>query len=491
MSTAAKPTKVNIHNIQGDVLSGLPKKTQTFMFFKINNGKRFVTDLAKLAPLIKTVAQSLQDREAIDKHKKEKKPGLIKLVGANISLTSTGLQAVGLSGTAIANTSLTEPVFQAGAVSDAQNVLNDPLLPPDAPKNPGKPDWDPEFLDRVDGLLLVAGDSHKTVDEKIKEIRQVFPADPNHSSITIVKTIVGDVRPDPEGGHEHFGFLDGISNPLIAGFDKPVPGPEPIDASNTLTGYVNDGDWTKDGSFLVFRYLFQKVPEFNNFLQANALKKDPITSNDLDETAGSDLLGARLVGRWKSGAPVDITPFKDNLALANDKNRRNNFEFADEFRDNNKCPWASHIRRTNPRADVRQAPIAPRRIMRRGIAFGPEVTPEEKTSGTTQQGRGLLFACYQANITNAFQFIQKNWSNNPTFPFIGKDILPGFIPGVDPLIGQVKGPREMTGHDPLTANDPDQTPLSMETFILPRGGAYLFVPPIKLLRELNKHIPSS
>jgi len=46
--------------------------------------------------------------------------------------------------------------------------------------------------------------------------------------------------------------------------------------------------------------------------------------------------------------------------------------------------------------------------MRRGIPFGPEVTPEEQTSGTTQQGRGLLFACYQASIEDAFQFIQKS-----------------------------------------------------------------------------------
>jgi len=46
--------------------------------------------------------------------------------------------------------------------------------------------------------------------------------------------------------------------------------------------------------------------------------------------------------------------------------------------------------------------------MRRGISFGPEVTQEEQTSGTTQQGRGLLFACYQASIEDAFQFIQKS-----------------------------------------------------------------------------------
>jgi hypothetical protein len=64
------------------------------------------------------------------------------------------------------------------------------------------PDWDPAFLGPVDGVILVAGDSHETVQKKITEIQSVFPADPNHSSITIVKSIVGDVRPGPESGHE-------------------------------------------------------------------------------------------------------------------------------------------------------------------------------------------------------------------------------------------------------------------------------------------------
>ena len=83
--------------------------------------------------------------------------------------------------------------------------------------------------------------------------------------------------------------------------------------------------------------------------------------------------------------------------------------------------------------------------MRRGISFGPEVTQEEQTSGTTQQGRGLLFACYQASIEDAFQFIQKSgylnifatvkfstcadWCNNRNFPFLSKDVPPGFTPG--------------------------------------------------------------
>jgi len=57
-----------------------------------------------------------------------------------------------------------------------------------------------------------------------------------------------------------------------------------------------DGDkqtrpsWALDGSFLAFRYLPQLVPEFNAFLN-----EKPVPGLDADQ------LGARLVGRWKSG----------------------------------------------------------------------------------------------------------------------------------------------------------------------------------------------
>jgi hypothetical protein len=98
-----------------------------------------------------------------------------------------------------------------------------------------------------------------------------------------------------------FGYLDGVSNPAIVEFDKNIPpGPAPINAGHILLGETGDtlprDPWMVDGSFLVFRYLFQKVPEFDDFLDRNALKMPGLTRKD-----GADLLGARLVGRWKSG----------------------------------------------------------------------------------------------------------------------------------------------------------------------------------------------
>lgn len=98
-----------------------------------------------------------------------------------------------------------------------------------------------------------------------------------------------------------FGFLDGISEPAILGVDdKPFPGQESIRQGIVLCGRDGDSNaagrpsWALDGSFLAFRYLFQLVPEFDKFLQQNPLP-------GLPPHQGSELLGARLVGRWKSG----------------------------------------------------------------------------------------------------------------------------------------------------------------------------------------------
>ena len=63
--------------------------------------------------------------------------------------------------------------------------------------------------------------------------------------------------------------------------------------------------WMRNGSYMVFRRLEQKVPEFRRFVreQAARLGMDP------------ELLAARMVGRWKSGAPLELAPRRDDPRL--------------------------------------------------------------------------------------------------------------------------------------------------------------------------------
>lgn len=109
---------------------------------------------------------------------------------------------------------------------------------------------------------------------------------------------------------------------------------------------------------------------------------------------GADLLGARMVGRWKSGAPVDLAPTADNPTLGVDPTKNNNFNYAHAgsliTTDQSDCPFSAHIRKTNPRSDEVNLNIINHGV-RGGIPFGPEVTSAETSAAKTTQERGLAF----------------------------------------------------------------------------------------------------
>jgi deferrochelatase/peroxidase EfeB len=92
-----------------------------------------------------------------------------------------------------------------------------------------------------------------------------------------------------------FGYNDGISQPAIEGIDKAPKGQDTIEQGvilcNRGSNVGRHPEWMTDGSFMCFRKLEQNVPAWNKFLV------------DASNTLGtwSDQLGARLIGRWKSG----------------------------------------------------------------------------------------------------------------------------------------------------------------------------------------------
>ena len=93
------------------------------------------------------------------------------------------------------------------------------------------------------------------------------------------------------------------------------------------------------------------------------------------------------------GAPIDLFPLQDNPAAGADPKQNNNFRYAfpDDPQTQDRCPFAAHTRKTNPRADLEDKfgadSTESRRIIRRGVQFGPEVTPEEAAAGKTKHGR--------------------------------------------------------------------------------------------------------
>ncbi|MEA2736902.1 MAG: hypothetical protein QOH05_209, partial [Acetobacteraceae bacterium] len=223
--------------------------------------------------------------------------------------------------------------------------------------------------------------------------------------------------------------------------------------------------------------LNQLVPEFHAFATEQAV------ATGVDPT----LLEARLVGRWKSGAPLLLAPLQDDVTLGNDVTRNNDFSYSSDPQQR-ACPYAGHIRKTYPRDDLGgEGPIQIRRIRRSGIPFGPEVDADETT---TKKERGLMFVCYQTSITEQFEFVQKSWCNNPEFVF-GKNRPGGGAvnPGFDPLIGQANngGNRTRTMDEPVPNYPTGNTRSTLtepKDFIVPTAGAYLFMPSISGLRTL-------
>ncbi|KAL9094069.1 MAG: hypothetical protein Q9165_003739 [Trypethelium subeluteriae] len=443
---------------------GLPKKAETYYFFRIEGTEveAFRSQLAALVPLITTSADVASHRVKISEHKRDSANNnkWLRLSGVNLAFTQKGLKQLGFH------------VESTDKINDAafeESMINDKTLN-DQPNT-----WLPEFRQDIHGLLVITGDSQDTINARLLEIQAILK-----NTIHGVKRADGHVRPGKEDGHEHFGYLDGVSQPAVLGVDDNVsPGQELVRQGIILLGREGDTvarpSWALDGSFLTFRYLSQRVPEFQRFVDS----KNP-------RDAPKDFLGARLVGRWKSGAPVDLTPLKDDEKLGKDPNRNENFRY-DPF-SQERCPFAAHTRKTNPRSDLPSTEI--HRILRRGIQFGPEVTDEERQKGTIHD-RGLLFKAYQSNNINGFQFIQSSWANNTHFPFLSTASppfppKPGFTdaqgPGFDTIIGQAPGggDRDIV----LTrAGDPaGNLDLPVE-WVVTKGGEYFFSPSIPALKS--------
>jgi len=270
---------------------------------------------------------------------------------------------------------------------------------------------------------------------------------------------------------EHFGFADGISDPLVDGFPT-VPGPGEIATGEFLLGYPNQYDGKKtqmpvseqfgaNGTYLVFRQLKQNVGEFWQFINEEAKKQNVKPDN----------LAAKFVGRWKSGALVQPGQSQDPNTITN------NFTFIND-KDGTGCPLGSHIRRANPRgvglgeSEDESLKVANRhRILRRSRSYGSFLKDPSQDSGNDE--RGLLFICLNANIERQFEFVQHTWINNVKFA--------GLYDEDDPLIGSaVETDRKFTIQDqPLR-----RRVCGFQQFVTTRGGAYFFLPSLTALKIL-------
>src|SRR5260370_30857704 len=110
---------------------------------------------------------------------------------------------------------------------------------------------------------------------------------------------------------------------------------------------------------MAYRRLQQHVGAFREFLR----EQGGATADE------EELPAAKLMGRWRSGAPLVLAPDKDDPALGADPARNNNFDYGKMDPYGYAVPLGSHIRRMNPRDTA--ANMQRRRIIRRGGTYGP------------------------------------------------------------------------------------------------------------------------
>src|SRR4051794_21570745 len=152
-----------------------------------------------------------------------------------------------------------------------------------------------------------------------------------------------------ESGRTSFGFKDGIGQPAMGGSGRRASTPRnpPLKAGEIILGYRDEtGELPpmpipevlgRNGTYVVFRKLHTRVAAYRQYLRAKAASRE--------EEA---LLGAKMVGRWQSGAPLALSPDRDDPDLGGDPERHNDFQYADDPQ-GFKCPAGAHARRANPR----------------------------------------------------------------------------------------------------------------------------------------------
>jgi deferrochelatase/peroxidase EfeB len=355
---------------------------------------------------------------------------------------------------------------------------------------------------------------------------------------------IGRLGTSDLGGREHFGFIDGVSQPqldwsrtrtvtvngnqlaygnlvclgeFLLGYpneynrytDRPLldsgeAGSEELPDAEDQPGKKDLG---RNGTYLVFRQLSQDVRAFWQYVDES--------TRSLRETGYS--LAEVMVGRkLDDGAPLvplNQSPIPGVGAAGSDAKRRqderlNQFDYTSDP-DGMRCPLGAHIRRGNPRTpdlpgnpkgilaqafhilgfgetslhEDLAASVRFHRVLRRGREFGPGLSPGEavQPAPPADPERGLQFIALNANIERQFEFVQNAWMARTKFD--------GLTEESDPLLGN----REPVEGCPFTNtfSIPQQGKvrkrlMEMPQFVTVRGGAYFFLPGIRALRYLSK-----
>ncbi|MEO9340869.1 cytochrome P450 [Mesorhizobium sp. SB112] len=390
------------------------------------------------------------------------------------------------------------------------NPYRSRVLDDTGPNDPGKWLWGADG-NPVDVIVNCYAESPAVLESMVATLGAIS----SDAGIPIVQELdLTVIRADPgqsgagwSKAQDHFGFADGISQPVIRGTERqsgrsanalhrvnageflfgyrdehgfypPTPtvsgGADPLGilrATDTNGAITNDAplhDFGRNGSFVVVRQLQQHIDRFDAYCRHAAddiskLTRDPVTP---------DWVAARIVGRWKDGSSLVSSPSKPAGGQPD-----NDFTFGAEDPQGLKCPLGAHVRRSNPRAsldtdlDTQMRITRRHRILRVGRTYS---MPGENG----EQEKGLLFMCVNANIERQYEFIQQTWMASSNFH--------GLRDEKDPLIGNqtVDEVGDPVGRFAVPRWEGAIALQGMPSFVTTRGGGYFFLPSRSALRYM-------
>lgn len=519
---------IDLEDVQGMVVRGYARfgfPQARYVFYRVADaarGRRFVLGLLRLVTTGGRWAGA--------------RGGARAQVTTDVAFSYAGLQALGLPGASLQSF---PPEFMMG-MKERRGLLGD-----DGPSAP--PNWDPIWNGPpVHLLVAINGASAERIGSRYDEIEAL-----RQQSMQGVQLLRGhrgdkgaaeldyqeasalyeDAQPS---AREHFGYVDGISNPYFKGCDahesnvvgggKLVRRPrfasklswEPLETGEFLLGHRDESMelpvapvpslLAKNGTFMAYRKLHQNVQAFHGYLEEMG-RAFP---------GGKELLAAKFGGRWRNGAPlcsfgteqqandfaarwtqarweIERAPTPELRHEAKERFAKLNAKMVDfDFYDDSagtRCPMGSHVRRVNPRASLEfeqtlafETPSSlsnRRRIIRRGLPYG-----SSSNGSATSGNHGIIFMALNANLERQFEFVQQQWVNYGNDFRLGneKDPLLGNHPlGRD---GKPDG-RFVIPADPRRGEAPffcARIPRFVET----RGGEYFFIPSLTALRMIGE-----
>lgn len=449
-------------NIQGNIVRAHGRTQARLVFFMFGEDAR--ANREALIRAAELVTSGEQQRLSARAYQNARGRGLPppQVAFLSLALSAAGLRACGMDEAAF------PPGLDRPAAAFARGMIADRVILGDPPAA----ELEAAFRMPVHGMWLVAGESPEILQQALRPVAAWVHT--TGGSIRALETCF-HWRPEPHkrwACREPFGYADGISNPEFVAVAPANHWSIDLGLDRVL---IEDEGPHHGGSFMVVRKLEQNVAAFREFeARLAASLRETLPPERAAEA--EHLAEAVIIGRDRDGIPLaDLQG--EGL---------NDFSFAADGQAA-RCPFHAHIRKVNPRDDNPYATAISTedarrfQFVRRSMVYGDPARLTLTGPDWPTGGVGLWFIGYMRDIEEQFREMQGRWMRDRYFPGHNRDGLP------DPLLF---GGMRVGGEAATTwrwRREGRMTCVAgLSQFVRPRGGEYLYVPPLRWLANAGR-----